>query len=228
MESNIRSSFIPQAPISAPSAGGRREQKGGADLGLLVSLVLFFASVVLAVGVFLYVQYLSTAAESKRAQLQRAKEAFEPALISELTRLDDRMKAADEVLATHTAPSDIFELLQQLTLQTVAFSNFSFTAQNDTEMGIAMQGVAQSVNSIALQADLLARSGLILNPIFSNINRTIEGVRFDFTAAVDPTKLRYRAAQVTLPDQTEESALPTPFGTPLEPAGEPQGTPETL
>ncbi len=228
MESNIRSSFIPQAPISAPSAGGRRERKGGADLALLVSLVLFFASVVLAVGVFLYVQYLTTAAESKRAQLQRAKEAFEPALIAELTRLDDRMKAADEVLATHTSPSDIFNLLQQLTLQTVAFSNFNFIAQNELEMGITMQGVARSVNSIALQADLLARSGLILNPIFSNINRTIEGVRFDFTAAVDPTKLRYRAAEAPAALQPQEAPLPAPFGAPVQETTPASGAEETI
>lgn len=212
MESNIRSSFIPQAPISAPGAGGRRERKGGMDLFLLLSLVLFFASIVLAAGVFLYVQYLTTAVESKRTQLQRAKEAFEPALIAELTRLDDRMKAADEVLSNHTSPSDIFALLQQLTLQTVAFSNFSFIAQNHLEMGITMQGVAQSVNSIALQADLLAKSGLILNPIFSNINRTIEGVRFDFTAAVDPAQLRYRGVDVLEAVQENEQALPAPFG----------------
>lgn len=213
MESNIRSSFIPQAPISAPSSGSRRERKGGADLALLISLVLFFASVVLAVGVFLYVQYLATAAESKRAQLQRAKEAFEPALIAELTRLDDRMKAADLVLSNHTSPSDIFTLLQQLTLQTVAFSSFSFVAQNEREMGITMQGVAQSVNSIALQADLLSRSGLVVNPIFSNINRTIEGVRFDFTASIDPAQLRYRAADVEVSSDTNQTPSGfAPFG----------------
>lgn len=212
MESNIRSSFIPQAPISAPSSGDRRERKGGADLVLLIALVLFFASVVLAAGVFLFAQYLGTAEASKRAQLQRAKEAFEPALIAELTRLDDRMKAADEVLAHHTSPSDIFDLLEQLTLQTVAFSSFSFVAQNPLELNITMQGVAQSVNSIALQADLLAKSGLILNPIFSNINRTIEGVRFDFTASVDPEKLKYRSANVAPPAQEEQQAL-DPFST---------------
>ncbi len=206
MESNIRSSFIPQAPISSPSMGARRDRKGGADLALLAGFVFFFASVVLAVGVFLYIQYLTTAAESKRAQLQRAKEAFEPALIAELTRLDDRMKAADVVLGNHTSPSDIFYLLQQLTLQTVSFSNFSFVAQNEREMDVTMQGLAQSVNSIALQADLLSKSGLIVNPIFSNINRTTEGVRFDFVALVDPEKLRYRSVDVVAPSTPQEAS----------------------
>ena len=222
MESNIRSSFIPQAPVSSPTSAGapRRERKGGADLALLAAIVLFFASVVLAVGVFLYVQYLSTAAESKRAQLQRAKEAFEPALIAELTRLDDRMKAADVVLGNHTSPSDIFALLQQLTLQTVAFSNFSFVAQNEREMGLTMQGVAQSVNSIALQADLLSKSGLIVNPIFSNINRTIEGVRFDFTASVDPAKLRYKAVDIAIPARQNQPTEPSPFEQPLQESDE--------
>ena len=224
MESNIRSSFIPQAPIAASATGAHRERAGGADLALLVSIVLFFASVVLAACVFLYVGYLKTTVESKSKQLQRAKEAFEPALIAELTRLDDRMKAADEVLNAHTSPSDIFGLLQELTLQTVAFSNFTFLAQNERELTISMQGIAQSVNSIALQADLLAKSGLIVNPIFSNINRTIEGVRFDFTSSVNIEKLRYRSVDVVAPLQ-ENSQLPVdPFSSPPQNNTPPQET----
>lgn len=226
MESNIRSSFIPQSPLVAPVAGPRRGGTGGADLALLIALVLFVASVVLAVGVFLYVQYVKTAAESKLSQLQRAKEAFEPALIAELTRLDDRMKAADEVLALHTTPSDIFHLLQQLTLQTVAFSNFTFRAQNERDVTVTMQGVAQSVNSIALQADLLAKSGLIVNPIFSNINRTVEGVRFDFTSSVNQEKLRYRAADLAASLDSAPSAPPGPFDPPPQVESPPDGESE--
>lgn len=226
MESNIRSSFIPQSPVSAPIPSARSGRRGF-DMLMLLSLVLFIASAVLAVGVFLYVQYLQTSSADKLAQLQRAKEAFEPALIADFTRLDDRMRAADEVLAIHIAPSTIFKLLEQLTLQTVAFSTFDFAAQNPTEMTITMQGVAQSVNSIALQADLLSQSGTIESPIFSNINRTVEGVRFDFTARINPEKLRYRSVlQNTQPDAPAAPALPAPFGMPtdnsqsLSPGGE--------
>lgn len=187
---------------------------------MLLGLILFIASATLAVGVFLYVQYINASSASKLDQLERAKAAFEPALIAELTRLDDRMRAADEVLAIHVAPSVLFHVLEQLTLQTVAFSTLDFTAQNSTDMTLSMQGTAQSVNSIALEADLLSKSGVISNPIFSNINRTLEGVKFDFTSGINAEGLRYRAVQASLAaPQDAQPDQSTPFGLPQDMTG---------
>lgn len=222
MESNIRSSFIPQSPISAPTPGAKRSG-GNFDMLMLLGLILFIASAVLAVGVFLYVQYMNTSAASKLDQLNRAKAAFEPALIAELTRLDDRMRAADEVLSIHIAPSALFNVLQQLTLQTVAFSSLDFAAQNSSDMTLTMQGLAQSVNSIALEADLLSKSGVITSPIFSNMNRTLQGVRFDFTSGINPEGLRYRTVKSGVTAQPEQAAgeSSAPFGLPQDMTGAP-------
>ena len=93
-----------------------------------------------------------------------------------------------------------------------------------------MQGVAQSVNSIALQADLLSKSGVLSNPIFSNINRQVGGVRFDFSADVNDQALRYSAvanplqggAQTDMPAQQPTSPFGTPGTTQMPPGGAPQ------
>lgn len=206
----------------APSPGGRRSSKGGFDLFIILAIVLFVASAALAAGVFLYLQFLETSAQSKLEQLNRAKAAFEPTLIAELTRLDDRMRAADEVLGNHIAPSALFLLLEKLTLQTVSFTTLDFSSQNSTDMTLAMQGVAKSVNSIALEADLLSKSGVITNPIFSNINRQLGGVRFDFTAKLNAESLRYRnvlqgsLAEPGAPVETELPVSNSPFDVPAE------------
>jgi hypothetical protein len=125
------------------------------------------------------------------------------------------MRAADAVLAGHIAPTALFKFLEQLTLQTVSYSNFDMSVVND-EIKVSMDGVARSVNSIALQADLLSKSGTITNPIFSNINRAIDGVRFDFTAEVNPAALNYRTIVGAPPPQTQvqqqQQAAPSPFG----------------
>lgn len=221
METGIKSSFIPQSPVVGPSAARRRGSNF--DFFVLIALVLFVASATLAAGVFLYVQFLQGSNASKLEQLERAKAAFEPALIQELTRLDDRMRAADEVLSAHTAPMALFKLLEQLTLQTVSFSSFSFTT-NDI-LTLTMQGLAQSVNSIALQADLLSRSGTIVNPIFSDINRQVGGVRFNFTADVRREALSYRSLVGAPPPETTPQQAPqqpiSPFGGTQAPEGAP-------
>lgn len=216
METGIKSSFIPQSPITS----GLSPRRGGSfDFFTLMALVVFVASATLAVGVFLYAQYLTTSAQSKLDQLNRAKEAFEPSLIQELTRLDDRMRAADSVLGGHIAPSAILHLLEQLTLQTISYSAFTFDALAGSPE-ITMRGIARSVNSIALQADHLSKSGIITNPIFSNIARQPEGVRFDFKAQMERSSIHFATTRnlPSAPAPTAAPAAPTsPFGTPEEP-----------
>ena len=169
-----------------------RAHRGGlADLFILISIVFLVASVALAVGVFLYQQYLQSSSASKVDQLERAKAAFEPSLILELTRVDDRMRAAGEILGGHTAPSAIFRMLEAMTITTVAFRSFDFAATESGNISVKMDGVADSVNSIALQADLFSKGGMITNPIFSNINRETDGVHFNLSALVDPAAINY-------------------------------------
>ncbi len=210
MESGIKSSFIPQDATVQQTV--RTVQRTGlADLFVLLAIVFLVASLALAAGVFLYLQFLQTSSASKIEQLNRAREAFEPSLIQELTRLDDRMRAADLVLRGHIAPTVLFRLLELLTLQTVAFSNLTFQGGDAQNMTIAMDGVAKSVNSIALQADNLSKSGVITNPIFSNIDRRIGGVHFNLTAVINPVALNY--SQFILGTQ---NIIPTPPPQPLD------------
>ena len=212
METGIKSSFIPKDAATPSSAVGRRGP-GLTDLVLLISVVLFVASASLGIGVFLYLQFLQTSSSSKLQQLERAKKSFEPSLIQELTRLDDRMRASDLVLSTHIAPTFFFHLLEQVTLQTVAFQHLDFQAVDPQNINIKVQGIAASVNSIALQADYLSKSGMVTSPIFSNINRQDGGVRFDLSAIINPTALRYARAQEASretipPPAAEQSASP--------------------
>lgn len=183
-------SFIPHdtaTPVSRRATGGLN------DLLLLCGIVLLIASGALAVGVFLYAQFLQQQSSLKVTQLQRAEAAFEPALIEQITRLDDRMHAADTILGTHIAPTTFFQALNQATLQTVSFRTLDFEAPDPQHISLRMQGVAQSVNSIALQAELFSKNGVIASPIFSNIARDADGVHFDLSAVVNPTALNYTA-----------------------------------
>jgi hypothetical protein len=222
-ESPIRSSFIPK-DAAAPSKTIVR--KGGLyDLFMLISIVLVIASIVLAVGVFLYVQFLQTESASKLAQLQRAKAAFEPALIQKLMRLDDRMHVADDLLANHLAPIMVLQILEQTTLQTVSYGSFNFDSGDSQNTSIKMAGTAQSVNSIALQADLFSKSSVLTSPIFSGVNRSTSGVAFSVSALINPALVRYSslitAGQATVaPAPAIQTGSSTPFTRPA-PAAQP-------
>jgi len=178
------------------------------DLVMLVSIVLLVASLALAAGVFLYQQYLDTSSKSKVNQLQVAKAQFDPALIQEFSRLDDRMRDADMILGSHIAPSVFFHMLEANTLTTVSFRSLDFQSAGDQGMTLKMDGIAQSVNSIALQADFFSKVGIITSPIFSNIDRQMDGVHFSFSAIVNSAAILY--AQVA----SAGTLTPTPASTP--------------
>lgn len=191
-ETNIPTSFIPHDTAQQPSKLPQLVQSASAgELLLLLSIVLFVASIALAGGVFLYEQYLNTSSASKLAQLQRAKAAFEPSLIQQLTRLDDRMQMSQTIINDHIAPSAFFAALGQSTLQTVQFSGLALDSTNPQKIHITMAGVARSINSVALQAEIFSKNGIIKNPIFSGIDRQSDGVHFSVTADIDPTALNY-------------------------------------
>jgi len=161
------------------------------DLFFILAIIALAASCALGGAVFLYQQYLHSAITSDLASLERARAQFEPALIKELTRLDDRMHAGESILTTHIAPSAFFDVLNQVTLKTVSFSSLEFQASDSNHITIKMQGVAQSVNSIALQADLLSKSSVFTSPIFSDIDRQRDGVHFSLKAFVDPHAINF-------------------------------------
>lgn len=203
--------FIPRdTAVVAP----RRSGGGLNDLLLLSGVVLLVASIALAVAVFLYQQFLQTESASKLEQLQRAKAAFEPSLIQQLTRLDDRMHAADGLLSSHVAPTALFHALEAGTLSTVSFQTLDFEADDPHHITIKMQGIAESVNSIALQADLFSKNGVITNPIFSGIARQSDGVHFNLSAIVNPNAIKYSGADTgaapQAPVQTQQSQTQQP------------------
>ncbi len=208
MESGIQSSFIPHDTAESIVKSVRPYKSGGLpEFLLLISIVFLVASGALAAGVFLYKQYLETASKSKFAQLERAKNAFEPTLIQQLTRLDDRMHAGEAILGSHLAPSVYFDALQQATLATISFSNLTLDAGDGAHVSVHMAGVAQSVNSIALQAQIFSKNGVITSPIFSGIDREKDGVHFNLSALVNPSAINYvgQMAGASAP----ETALPT-------------------
>jgi len=218
MESPVQSSFIPRdaGTPSRVQSGGRG---GLSELFLLISILLLVVSGALAAGVFLYTQYLETSTKSKLDQLNRAEAAFDPSLVQQLTRLDNRMRAGEALLSAHVAPSQLFATLEQTTAQDISFSSLSYDASDPTQISLKMNGVAGSVNSIALQAQLFSQSGLITSPIFSNIDAEQDGIHFSFSGLVNPSAISYGklvgasapSPQAQPQTQTQTQAPASPF-----------------
>ena len=162
------------------------------SLFLVASIVIFILVLSLAGGVFLWERLVRQNIDDINVRLAKAKEAFDPALVSEFTRLDNRIESSKKILGSHLSASTIFALLEKLTLVNLAFDDFSYSTDVDGAVKVEMRGEARSFNTIALESDAFTKSPFIRNPIFSNLNLDSSGnVIFTFNASLDPSLISY-------------------------------------
>lgn len=188
MDPQAGASFIPKKPLVAGV-----EHRGSALSGifLLLSLVIFIGSVVLAAVVFGYQQYLKGIIQSRSDSLTQAKAAYDPTVLQSLIRLDGRIKQAQIVMQKHIAPSSLFTFLENTTLQNVRFTSFDYkeTGGNAT---LTLHGEAPDFATVALQSDAFGSSRVLKDILFSDINVNDLGkVTFSVRAAVDSSFLLY-------------------------------------
>lgn len=183
-------SFIPKKPQSPAS---KRSRGGVINIFFLISLIIFLGALTVTASVFLYERVVTQNIAEKSTQLEQAREAFEPTLIEELSKIDIRIQSAQEILDSHIALSAFFELLERSTLKSIQFNNFTNVTSPDGRVGITMKGTARSFSSVALQSDVFGTDPFIRNPLFTNLNLDDLGnVIFDFSATLDPALLSYR------------------------------------
>jgi len=191
MEIGVPTSFIPH-DATTPTASHHYDSGNGlTDLFTLLAIVIFIASSVLAVGWFLYLQYMNNLSTQDQNEIKAAQAAFDPSLILQLTRLDERLNSAGVLLSGHIAPSAFFAALDQMTLTTVSFQSLTFNASDPKGISLQMSGIARDINSVALQADLFGKSGIITDAIFSGIDQQTDGVHFSVTGYVNPSSINY-------------------------------------
>lgn len=191
MDQEFQTSFIPKKTvIESP----KRIKSGGGVVNL-IAFIVFLASLIAAGGAYFYRESVKTDIEEFKRSLAVAKNQFEPSLITELQILDKRLNAATTILEKHIAVSPIFVLLEEVTLPTVRYSDFSYEVDTTTNLvNVTMKGEAKGYNFIALQADLFDDNKFIKNPIFSDFVLDQTGnIDFNLTFSVDKSLVSYES-----------------------------------
>jgi hypothetical protein len=177
----------------------------------LVAILLFILSLISAGAVFAYQKVLNTQIVSEQTSFANAEGAFEPDVIEQLARFDSRINNTEDLLQNHVAPSGIFDFLSTMTLQNVQFTDFSYVLANGTAT-IALDGVADSFSTVALQSDQFGSTRLLKDVVFTNVTVGQTGqVTFSVTATLDPSLYLY--VQQASSAQATPNASPTPAAT---------------
>ncbi|MFA6273984.1 MAG: hypothetical protein WC662_02380 [Candidatus Paceibacterota bacterium] len=165
------------------------------SLFVVISVFVLIAVLVASGGLYFYKGMLSKNIATMKSTLEKAKNRFEPAKITQLQVLDKRLQASSVILSQHLAISPIFKALQDITMKTVRYTKFSYDlgTEKNPKIKISMSGQAIGYRSIALQADLFTKNKNLIDPVFSNLSLNEKGnVIFDLEFYVDPNFINYK------------------------------------
>ncbi len=192
MEPQFQTSFIPKKPIdSRASAIG----VGGGPISLLsiFTWVLVTLTIIVSVALFVYQQILNSQMSQIESSIASAKEAFQPTTVKQLVDTSNQISLTEKLLNSHVLVSRVFDLLQNLTLKKISYTNFSYSIDQSGNYSITMSGQSQSYNALVQQYNIFEQSGLIQNPAFSDFSLTQDGyISFDFSANIDPSVISYQ------------------------------------
>lgn len=163
----------------------------------VIALIIFFASLAVATGVFLYEKTLDKIIASNEKELIKKEKEYEANTLDEIKVKSDQINAAKDILNKHTAVSDFIKSINSFTLQSVRFKSFDYKYISPEKITVSMKGEGRNFRSIALQSDIFARQNKVFkDPIVSNLALNLDGtVDFDFTTSLYPQVVAYKIAQ---------------------------------
>jgi len=232
MEPKFNTSFIPkkslQADVSGTAAGKdrfvrRRDVRGP---GYYLMLMVFLASVVVSLGVFGYTKIVESNIQEKIARLERQKEAFDEETVAMLTRADAHITNAKKILGSHIAVSELFTLLETITLARVQYTEFEYAGVPSQTALATITGLSKNFQDVALQTEQYRLHESLHKPVVRDLERLENNtVSFAIDVSVDQRLVTFSQAlknmgTVTPPPTpvTTEASTTTPPAETVPPA----------
>lgn len=222
METNFQTSFIPKKIVIPPGVATHASYTG--SIFMAVATILFIASLVGAVLTFAGKGLLETQQKSLKINLAENEKRFNVPLIEELKKANVKIDFVNQILKKHVAVSEVFAIIEGLTIDGVRFSSFEFSDNSMPSGGsaamtkdaktykIKMKGLANSFSSVAFQSDVFSHSQkygtnkVLKNPVLSDLAVDTDGnVSFNFTADVSASDISYEKAVTGESDATQNN-----------------------
>lgn len=172
-------------------------QSEGRGLGILTIIALLFLVAVGGVygGVYVYRQNLEKSLDGLTRELSDLEADLDVKNIQEMARVDRGLRTARSLLAVHIHSSNLFSLLEDLTLTDVYYTKFSYTFEG----GISLGGRADDFLVLHRQLEKFRSFPLITRVTLENIAlvKDKEGSGIDFALRITPAEnvFRFRPKQ---------------------------------
>jgi|ERR1035437_4189173 hypothetical protein len=190
MEPQFQTSFIPKKLTDS----GIKMINAKEPIGLfpILTTVIVIATILASGALFFYQQMLRGQIIQVEKNIVSAKQAFQPDTIKQLVSVSSQISSTEKLLNSHILTNQIFNILQNLTVRKIAFTDFTYTNKNGSP-SIVMSGESQSYNALVKQYDIFDQSGLVKNSEFSDFTLSTDGnISFKLSANIDPSVISYQ------------------------------------
>ncbi len=199
MEPKFNTSFIPKKSLKADVIGGshggknsyvkRRTVRGP---GFFLMLLIFIASVSASIGMFVLIKSVESNIQTKTKTLNSQKDLFNKDDIDMLVKAQVHLDSAKKILENHIAITELFNLLEDITLKSVQYTEMEYE-DSDDKIIATITGVTKGFQEVALQTSEYRNkknaSGGLRNPILKELERDSEDKSVNFTVDVSVDKI---------------------------------------
>lgn len=203
-------SFIPKSGVKTVQ---RTRSTRRIYLLAYVSYIVFFSTLFVVVGVYLYAATVNRSLDSLKEQLTTERQRFAVTQIEDVRQLDKRMRVAQRLLDESTAPSRIFSDIEAIVASNVQFSSMSYKQLANRQFMIDLVGRADNFNQVLSQRDLLQNSSILQDAVVTAYDYSVAGeegasslsgqasLSFTFSDTRDQSLIAYR------PSETESTVV---------------------
>lgn len=186
---SIQPSFIPRGTSSSGPLARPKQRMG---FFTTIAVVVFIVVALAYGGLWFYKGHLTASNNEKKAIVEEEINSFDSDVTRQLTTIKQKLDLSKKLLNNHVAVSSFFTLLENITAQTVRFSELDLLAVPGEEYSIIMKGESISYAAAAFQSDIFAKNQYLISPIFSNLNINEKGIiGFDVRADLNPKVVSY-------------------------------------
>lgn len=174
---------------------------------MTVAVLVFIASLAGGAGAFAWKKILISSQASYEEQLKIRRQQFNIDLIEQLKQANVKIDTARNLMASHLATSQVFDILSRMTIQNVRYVDLDLSGPTlpGEPVTLSLKGVGTTFSALAFQSQVLSeleQFGLrrvVKNPILSNPTQSSAGgVSFSLTATIDPVNLSYERSVTTM------------------------------
>ncbi|MGM0629410.1 MAG: hypothetical protein ACQESA_03205 [Patescibacteria group bacterium] len=189
-EQNTQPSFIPK------SQGPTERRKYAYNLFAVTGISIFVITLLCSGVLFGYKYYLEVKLAELEENFKHPDEVFDPDLKEKISVADSSIKVSEKLLNLKTAPTFVFETLEELTSEDIYFNEFLYKSHLSTEGDLSyvtLKTTAPSFNAAAFQSDVFKDSDKVQSVKVKNIHLNEEGkVVLDFVLGFSEEQLLYK------------------------------------